>query len=130
MPNIVWTDEVSKTDVPLVGGKGANLGEMLKADLPVPKAFILTADAYWQFLQEAGIKDKVIETISSVDVDDDKSLNAVSKEIRAIFKEAKIPWDMEIDILNAYKKMSQDLHAEFSVSFIFLVDSAYSTVII
>ena len=52
MPNIVWTDDVTKTDVPLVGGKGANLGEMIKAELPVPPAFILTADSYWKFLQD------------------------------------------------------------------------------
>ena len=51
--NVVWTTDVSKHDVALVGGKGANLGEMLKADLPVPPAFILTSNAYWKFLQDS-----------------------------------------------------------------------------
>ena len=108
MPNIVWTEEVSKSDIPLVGGKGANLGEMSKSDLPVPGAFILTSDAYWKFVQDGGIKDKILKILSDVDVNNDKSLNSASKMIRELFKETKIPWDMEIDILNAYKKMGQE----------------------
>ncbi|MCK5559650.1 MAG: phosphoenolpyruvate synthase, partial [Thermoplasmata archaeon] len=112
MPNIVWTDEVTKDSIPLVGGKGANLGEMFKNELPVPEAFILTSEAYWKFVQEGGIKDQVLNILKATNVNDDKSLNSASKEIRGIFTETKIPWDMEIDILNAYKKLSQDHDTE------------------
>jgi len=109
MPNIVWTDDVTKGDIPLVGGKGANLGEMAKSDLPVPQAFILTSEAYWKFVTEGGIKEKIFDILEHVDVNNDKSLNSASKQIRNIFSETKIPWDMEIDILNAYKKMGQEI---------------------
>ena len=44
---IAWFDEVDKGDIPLVGGKGANLGEMTKARIPIPPGFIVTADAYF-----------------------------------------------------------------------------------
>ena len=44
---IVWFNEVNKDDVPLVGGKGANLGEMTRAQIPVPPGFIVTATAYF-----------------------------------------------------------------------------------
>ena len=108
MPNIVWTEEVTKDSIPLVGGKGANLGEMYKNDLPVPQAFILTSEAYWTFIQEGGINDQILDILKDMNVDDDKSLNEASKSIRAIFKDTKIPWNMEIDIINAYKKLSQD----------------------
>ena len=43
---IVWFGEVTKNDVALVGGKGANLGEMTRAKIPVPPGYIVTADAY------------------------------------------------------------------------------------
>jgi pyruvate,water dikinase len=107
MPTIVWTSEVSKQDIPLVGGKGANLGEMQKANLPVPNAFILTSEAYWNFLSEAGIKDEIFKILKDVDVNDDKNLNDVSKKVRKVFSKAKIPWDLEIDILNEFKKFSK-----------------------
>ena len=57
---VVWFGEVSKEDVATVGGKGANLGEMTSAQIPVPPGFIVTADAYYDFLERAGIKDKII----------------------------------------------------------------------
>ena len=50
---IAWFDEVGRNDVPLVGGKGANLGEMTKADIPVPPGFIVTADTYFRFVPKA-----------------------------------------------------------------------------
>jgi pyruvate,water dikinase len=99
----------------LVGGKGANLGEMRKHELPVPPAFILTSDAYWKFVQDGGIKEKIFEVLENIDVTNDKNLNEASQEIRKIFSETKIPWDMEIDILNAYKKLSQDMGEEDSL---------------
>ena len=46
MRNIVWFREVDKDDIGLVGGKGANLGELTRAGLPVPPGFIVTAEAY------------------------------------------------------------------------------------
>ena len=47
---IVWFNEVGKSDVGLVGGKGANLGEMTQANIPVPNGFIVTSAAYFDFL--------------------------------------------------------------------------------
>ena len=112
MPNIVWAQEMTKEDVPLVGGKGANLGEMLGTELPVPGAFILTSEAYWKFVQEGGIKDKIYSILNETNVDDDNSLTSASKKIRKIFSGTKIPWNMEIDILNAYKKLGQEAETE------------------
>ena len=50
--NVVWFDEVDKEDGGLVGGKGANLGEMAKSGFPVPDGFIVTSHAYFQVLKE------------------------------------------------------------------------------
>ncbi|MCL0057469.1 hypothetical protein M1N05_00165 [Dehalococcoidales bacterium] len=56
--SIVWFNEVTKKDIPLVGGKGANLGEMTNAGIRVPPGFIVTANAYYNFLQRSKITNK------------------------------------------------------------------------
>jgi len=50
---ILWFDEVSKRDIPLVGGKGANLGEMINIGIPVPPGFLVTASAYFDFIKKS-----------------------------------------------------------------------------
>jgi len=52
---VVWFEEIDKNDIPLVGGKGANLGEMTGADLPIPYGFIVTASAYFEFIKGANL---------------------------------------------------------------------------
>ena len=56
---VVWFRDVSKDDIPLVGGKGANLGEMTNAGIPVPPGFIVTADAYFDFVERSGLQSKI-----------------------------------------------------------------------
>ena len=56
---IVWFDEVGKEDVGLVGGKGANLGEMTNANIPVPYGFVVTSHAYFYFIKEAYLEHKI-----------------------------------------------------------------------
>ena len=53
--NILWFKEVGKDDTAIVGGKGGNLGEMFNAGLPVPNGYIVTAGAYFKFLEKSGI---------------------------------------------------------------------------
>ena len=56
MTYTAWFDEISKEDIPLVGGKGANLGELSRAGLPVPPGFVVTTTAYDAFVEASGIK--------------------------------------------------------------------------
>ncbi|TAK70504.1 MAG: hypothetical protein EPO22_01695, partial [Dehalococcoidia bacterium] len=57
MSNYVrWFEELAKDDTPVAGGKGANLGEMTRAGLPVPPGFVVTADAYRAFIERAGLR--------------------------------------------------------------------------
>jgi pyruvate,water dikinase len=57
--HIVWFEEVTKDDVALVGGKGANLGEMTRAHLPIPYGFVVTAEAIMNLLQQPSFKSKL-----------------------------------------------------------------------
>jgi pyruvate,water dikinase len=107
MENIVWSENVDKNSIPMVGGKGANLGEMANAGLPVPESFIITADAFWKFIKETKIKDKIFNILTGLDVNDDASLKRASNRVRELFNKANIPLDLEVDILNAYKELSE-----------------------
>ena len=49
--HILWFSQIDKNDIPIVGGKGANLGEMYSAKIPVPNGFVVTATAYFDFLK-------------------------------------------------------------------------------
>ena len=55
VPNILWLEEIRKEDIISVGGKGASLGEMASIGLPVPRAFVVTAQAFRRFLVESGL---------------------------------------------------------------------------
>lgn len=63
---IVWFKEVSKADIASVGGKGANLGELTNASIPVPPGFIVTSDAYYEFLEKTQITDLIREKLKTL----------------------------------------------------------------
>ena len=67
---LVWFKEVGKEDVALVGGKGANLGEMSQMEIPVPPGFIVTARAYYHFLDENNLRPKIRKALENLDVTD------------------------------------------------------------
>ena len=64
---IKWFDEISKDNVGIVGGKGANLGELTKSKLPVPPGFCVTAQAYLKFIDYAGLDEVVRLLMESLD---------------------------------------------------------------
>jgi len=56
---ILWFEELGKEDIPLVGGKNANLGEMLRAKINVPPGYAIAAHAYHEFITKTGIAEKI-----------------------------------------------------------------------
>jgi pyruvate,water dikinase len=102
--NIAWFSELTKDDIPIAGGKGANLGEMTQAGLPVPEGFMVTAKAYELFIKENGLSKKIGSTLN-IDVDDSKKLQAASKKIRKLIENSPIPEKVKKDVLAAYKKL-------------------------
>jgi pyruvate,water dikinase len=108
---IVWFNEVTKKDIPLVGGKGANLGEMANAKIPVPPGFIVTANAYYDFLQRSGISDNIRELLEPLDVNDSKQLQQVANKVKEIILNATMPPKLAREIREAYIKMGRGLVA-------------------
>ena len=103
--HIVWFKEVGKEDIPFVGGKGANLGEMVGAKIPVPNGFIVTAKAYFDFLATTSIKDKIVHELSDLNVDDSKKLQAAAKRIRTAIIAADPPQELIEQIKNHYHEL-------------------------
>ena len=108
---IVWFNEVTKEDIPLVGGKGANLGEMTNAKIPVPPGFIVTAKAYYNFIQEAGIGGKIQECLESLDVNDSKQLQQAAAKVKQVILDAPMSPRLAEEIQQAYVKMGRGLVA-------------------
>ncbi len=105
--HIAWFSEIEKEDVPLVGGKGANLGEMTNAGFPVPPGFVVTANAYYDFIKENNLSVKIDHLIRSANFERPDSLAQVSKHIKEIIKKGKIPEVLIEEILSSYKKLSK-----------------------
>src|SRR4030042_6782366 len=102
---VVWFKEVNKKDIPLVGGKGANLGEMTNAGIPVPPGFIVTASAYFDFIEKAGLHDKIKSLLEPIDVHDSKQLQEVALKVQKLVTDAAMPPALAQEIEQAYVKM-------------------------
>jgi len=108
---IVWFSEVTKEDVPLVGGKGANLGEMTKACIPVPPGFIVTVTAYFDFLRKSRLTDEIRRLLEPLNPDNSKQLQQIADEIKQMILNATMPPDIATEIREAYSKMGGGLVA-------------------
>jgi len=86
MDLIRWFDSISLDDAPQVGGKGANLGELTAAGLPVPPGFVITSDAFLDAIDRSGARQKVRQVIDSADPDD-PATQAYRARIRTRFAE-------------------------------------------
>ena len=105
-PLILDFSKIDKRDIPLVGGKGANLGEMVKAGFPVPLGFAVTVAAYDTFLKENNLSIKIKKTLAEIDVNDPGQLDRASKNITGTLVKSKIPDAVAREVISAYKKLS------------------------
>jgi pyruvate,water dikinase len=105
---LLWFNEISKEDVPLVGGKSASLGEMTsKTKVPVPYGFALTADAYRLFLRENKLETKIADVLKSLkDPNDTETLQKVGSEIRKMIISAPMPKTLEKLIAQSYQELA------------------------
>ena len=102
---IVSFEEVGKGDIALVGGKGANLGEMLRHGIPVPPGFVVTAPAYSHFLEEARLKAPIQGLLEKLDPSDTKALQETSARIKELIAEAPMPAEIAEAIEHAYRNL-------------------------
>jgi len=108
VPNILWLEEIRKEDIVSVGGKGASLGEMASIGLPVPKAFVVTAQAFRRFLVETAIEKKIFASYERLDVEDNEALEKAAEGAKTMVLKAKMPAFIKDEIRHAYKKISAE----------------------
>jgi len=108
---VVWFNEVTKKDIPLVGGKGANLGEMTNAGIPVPQGFIVTAAAYFDFVEKSGIANQIRALLEPLDVHNSKQLQDIAAKVQQVIEDADMPPEIAKQIEQSYIKMGKGLVA-------------------
>src|SRR5215204_5580679 len=108
MTYTAWFDEIRKDDIALAGGKGANLGELSRAGLPVPPGYVVTTRAYDAFVEVSGIKGEVVALASVPRAEDPAGFEEVAEGIRALFSEGKVPQEMADEIRAAYQELGED----------------------
>ncbi|MCX6803393.1 MAG: PEP-utilizing enzyme, partial [Candidatus Diapherotrites archaeon] len=106
MKNILWFKEIGMIDVESVGGKGASLGEMENNGFPVPTGFVITSGAYFNFLIEMKIQERIVTAIDSIDVENTAQLEMVSANIRTLIENTKMPNKIKSEIINNYRLLS------------------------
>ena len=113
---ILWLIDVDKNDVPLVGGKAANLGELLRVEIPVPDGFVVDARTFRDFIERTRIKDKIYDILNKINIENSKELEEASKTIREIIVSSEIPNEIEEEIIKAYRKLCEEEGGEVYVA--------------
>lgn len=108
MADIAWFREISNQDVATVGGKGASLGEMFNAGLPVPPGFMVTAQAYEKFITKTGIDKEIYEVLKDLDVENNTALQEAAKKVQKIIIKTPMLEDIKKEITESYNVMTVD----------------------
>jgi pyruvate,water dikinase len=104
---VLWLEDVRADDLESVGGKAASLGEMMSADLPVPPAFVVTADTYRSFIENTGIDEELFAS-ADVDTDDSKALAEAAETAQKLITETPMPEELDEEIDEAYDHLGDD----------------------
>jgi pyruvate,water dikinase len=99
--------ELSRADVAWAGGKGANLGELRRAGLPVPPGFVVGAPAYAALCDDGDLRSRLARLLDDLDVDDTAALEACAEQARSLVMGAPMPADLEHAIRDAYFELCE-----------------------
>ncbi len=105
--SILRLDEIGLSDVDRAGGKGANLGELTRAGLPVPDGFVVTAPSYLQAMEEAHLRDRLAAPTGATGPGDTARLEQVAGELQGLVRTAGLPGPLRDDILAAYAVLGE-----------------------
>ncbi len=112
---LAWFKDVGKDEGSLVGGKGANLGEITQAGFPVPNGFIVTSQAYYYFIAENNLQLKIKQVLQTTNVHDPRQLTEASQRIKSIVLKGDVPQDLAKEIISYYEKLSGLKHCLVAV---------------
>lgn len=107
---IRWFDQLDHGDVPIAGGKGANLGEMVRAGIRVPPGFVIIASAFDSFLDLTGLRVLIANRLNQLDVDDTTELSAAAEELKAAVANAEMPPEIRDAVRRAYIQLAANVN--------------------
>jgi pyruvate,water dikinase len=117
---IKWFADITIDDIPLVGGKNASLGEMVRElagkGVSVPDGFAITAEAYRHFIREAGLNDFIEQQLADLDTHDSENLSQRGHAVRQAIRSAALPEDLQQQIAEAYQHLQGDSEAALDVA--------------
>lgn len=105
---VKWFSELNRGSGSIAGGKGANLAEIYNLGMSVPPGFVVTAQAYDYLIKKAGLDSKISNLLQKINYENTAQLDVVTAEIRELIVEAKIPEEMEEEILESYAILGAD----------------------
>ena len=103
---IIPLSAIAKNDVGLAGGKGASLGELMRAGLSVPPGFVVTAHVFDRFIEETAMREDIEAQLKEINHRDINSVDRISNVIRELILEAPFPRNLRQDILMAYRMLN------------------------
>lgn len=103
--SIYWPKELSRENIGVGGGKAVNLAELANHDFPVPPFFVVSAQAYYEFIDREGVREVIEEQTRGLDAQDHQALNAASEEIKMAILAARMPADTRAEIIQAYNRL-------------------------
>src|SRR6476619_151603 len=106
-PLVVHLTEVNRANLPIVGGKGANLGEMLRADLPVLPGFVLTVAAYEKTREAAGVGPRIDALLRTLNVEDTAALQRASAQLRDVLLAVPLPAELTQALDKEYARLAE-----------------------
>ncbi len=119
-PLVLWFNEISIKDVPLVGGKNASLGEMYRNLTPkgvnIPNGFAVTAAAYRYFIKENQLDEKIRDALEGLDTHNIRDLQKRGRQVRNLILQAEMPEKLAQEIRKAYKKLEEEYGKDVDVA--------------
>jgi len=97
---------LNKKDVSIAGGKGASLGEMIQAGIPVPNGFVILSNSFEEFIKENDLNIEIDAVLDEVDTEKMHTIEQASEQIKSLIINAKISKDIEKEILLYFKKLN------------------------
>ena len=104
-----WLDEVGQGDLSLLGKKSANLGEMTRIGLKVPRGFAISLHAYEDFLKQTGLEGKIEKIVHCLEEEQQNidQFISISEEIRYLIESCEMPDNISSDIVGHYRELSR-----------------------
>jgi hypothetical protein len=107
--------ELTGSDLPLAGGKSANLGVLLRGGMPVPSGFCITTDAYREFVQRNGLEERIRTILAGIPRPEPEPLESAAEKIRALFINCHVPPQIAEEIRAAYRALDSAAVAAVAV---------------